>query len=438
MKNQNYRILAAGEFRDNNTWNTGLNNNDLIIGPSGAGKTRSYIKPNLLQCQESVIVTDTKGSLLKEVGSSLAARGYRVMSIDFADLGSAGMGACGYNPLDYIRYNEKNGRWSVQDIMSVAAALVPVETEKDPFWDQAAQMYVACMIGYVLECLPPKEHTLEYVMKLFNCMDYDRNKSTFETGSKFGRLLHELGQENPDSFAWLKFCSFRGNAAAEKMHESIRGILSAKLNMFTFDEALALYAHKERVDFASLGQKRTALFLTVSDTDRSLDQLVNLFYTQAFQALCDSADQDYPDHRLPIPVRFMLDDFAAGTVIPHFDNLTSVIRSREISVSIVIQSLTQLEVLYGAAKAATIVNNCDNWLYLGGQDVHTAEIIAKKTNCFVNSILSLPLGSAYLFTRGQPAKKVEKYDLRSHARYRFLPEAAQEHQEQEDEMCAGF
>ena len=167
-----------------------------------------------------------------------------------------------------------------------------------------------------------------------------------------------------------------------------------------------------------------------------MDKLVNLFYTQAFQALCRSADRDYADHRLPILVRFMLDDFAAGTVIPYFDNLISVIRSREISVSIVIQSLTQLEGLYGAAAATTIINNCDNCLYLGGQDVHTAKFISEKVNRPANTILTLPLGSAYLFTRGQPAKEVKKCDLRSHTRYRFLPKAAREWKE--EAACAGF
>ncbi len=429
MREFGYRILADGETRDNNTWNTGLNNNDLIIGPSGAGKTRHYIKPNLLQCQESVVVTDTKGALLDEVGPDLAARGYRVLSIDFAELDGEGLGACGYNPLDYVRYNQATGRWSEQDIMSIACALVPQECAKDPFWDNAAQMYMACMIGYVLECLPPEEHTLRYVMKLFAQMNYDRSgNASFEEGSPFGRLLCELGRQNPDSIAWRKFCEFRGNAKVEKMHESIRGILAAKLAILNFDAAQALYARKSRVDFASLGRKRTALFLTVSDTDRSMDKLVNLFYTQAFHALCRSADRDYADHRLPVPVRFMLDDFAAGTVIPHFDNLTSVIRSREISVSIVIQSLTQLEGLYGRNAAMTIINNCDNCLYLGGQDTHTAQFMAEKVNKPASTILNLPLGSAYLFTRGRQAKAVKKYDLRGHARYSLLTEAARERQ----------
>ena len=427
MIRPNFRILADGEFRNNDTWCTGLNNNDLIIGPPGAGKTRFYIKPNLLQCQESVIVNDTKGSLLYEVGPDLAARGYHVLSINFADLGSETPGSCGYNPLDYIRYNEKTGRWSEKDILTIASALIPVES-KDPFWDYSAQMYLACMIGYTMECLPPEERNLESVMKLFIYMDYDRNAqgATFENSSKFGQLLHELGQKNPNSFAWRKFCTFRGNATAEKMHESIRGILASNLDVLTFDTAIDMYSRKDRIDFASIGRERTALFLTVSDTDRSLDRLVNLFYTQAFQTLCNSADRDYKNHRLPVSVRFMLDDFAAGTVIPDFDNLTSVIRSREISVSIIIQSLTQLEGLYGKSKATTIMNNCDNCLYLGGQDVNTAYTMAEKMNRPANTILTLPLGSAYLFTRGQPAKQVQKYDLRSHERYCFLHEETQE------------
>lgn len=432
-----YRILAAGELRDNNTRRTGLNNNDLIIGPSGSGKTRYYMLPNFLQCNGSVVVTDTKGNLQHIVGPDLKARGYRVLSIDFADLSSSAPGACGYNPLDYIRFNKKTGRWSEQDIQTIATALVPIESRTDLFWDQSAQMYVACMIAYTMECLPPEERHLGSVVQLFRWMDYDRSKphASFETDSKFGRLLTELGEQNPDSCAWRMYCSFKGNATAEKMHESIRGILSAKLNPLVFDGAMGLYTDKNRVHFPDLGREKTALFLTVSDADRSQDRLINLFYMQAFQSLIYSADRDYPDCRLPVPVRFMLDDFATGTVIPDFDNLTSVIRSREISVSIIIQSLTQLEALYGEAKATTIVNNCDNCLYLGGQDTNTARKLADKIGRTANSILTMPLDSAYLFTRGQPAKLVSKYDLSSHPRYHVLPEAAKE---DTAARCAGF
>lgn len=135
-----------------------------------------------------------------------------------------------------------------------------------------------------------------------------------------------------------------------------------------------MFSCPQRIDFRSLGREKTAVFLTISDTDRSMDGLVNLFYTQALQTLCNSADKDYPDHRLPVPVRFILDDFATNVRIPDFDKIISVIRSREIYVSIILQSISQLSALYGSGESTTIINNCDNCLYLGGQDVEDCQV----------------------------------------------------------------
>lgn len=410
IRPQSSRILAQDAWMSNDTWATGLNNNDLIIGPSGSGKTRSYVKPNLMQCDESVIVTDTKGSLRGEVGPLLKKRGFRVINIDFTDL----LGSYGYNPLDYIRYDEKRHKYSEQDIVTITNCLVPIEDPRQAIWEMHARQYMSAMIAYVMECLPPEEHTLKYVMNLF---------SEMETGV-FDQLFQELGEQNPDSFAWTRYQMFRGNRQAEKMDASIRGIISEKLDLLTFDGPLQMYSRRNKVDFASLGREKTAVFLNVSDTDRSMDRLVNLFYTQAFQVLCNSADKDYPDHRLPVPVRFILDDFAANAEIPDFDKMISVIRSREIYVSVILQSLSQLNAIYGQDRAMTIINNCDNCLYLGGQDVDTAKYISYKANKTVDSILNLPLEEAYLFTRGSRPRQVRKFDIRGHARYHELPEAA--------------
>ncbi len=428
MKNNTFRILAADHLVSNDTWATGINNNDLIIGPSGSGKTRSYVKPNILQCNESIIVADTKGSLIHEVGPVLKRQGYQVINIDFTDM----LGSYGYNPLDYIRYDQSREKYVEQDIMSIANCLAPVEDHRDPFWDHAAAMYLASMIGYVLECLPDEEHTLEYVAKLFAEM-----REVPQEGNQGGkklpnavRLFQELGEQNPDSFAYKKFKMYIGTSVAEKMHASILGILARKLDPLVYDGPLTMYKKEKRVDFSELGRKRTAVFLTISDTDRSADCLVNLFYTQAIQSLCRCADRDFQDHRLPVPVRLILDDFATNACIPDFDNIISVIRSREIYVSVIIQSISQLNALYGADKARTIINNCDNLLYLGGQDVETAQYVSIKANRMADTILNMPLEDAYLFTRGKPPEKVKKFDLRSHKRYRDLPEAAAEKQQQ--------
>lgn len=409
MKNT-FRILAAGQRINNDTRKTGINNNDLIIGPSGAGKTRSYVKPNLMQCEESVIVADTKGSLIQEVGPLMKKRGYNVINIDFTDM----LGSYGYNPLDYIRRNEQTGRYSEKDIMTVAACLSPLTNMKDPFWEKSARMYIACLVGYVLECLPEEEHTLEYVQKLYAEMDTDN----------FDLLLEELGLENPDSFAFKKYQMFRSAKNVRTTYECVRMFIAEKLDTLTYDGPLQLYKNPERVRFENLGREKTAVFLTISDTDRSMDTLASLFYTQAFQALCESADKNYPDHRLPVPVRLILDDFATNVKIPDFDNIISVIRSREIYVSVILQSLSQLNALYDEQRAKTILNNCDNCLYLGGQDVDTAQYISFKANRTVDSILNMPLGEAYLFTRGSLPKKVQKFEIKSHELYKELPEAS--------------
>lgn len=392
---QGYRILAQDCQMSNDTWKTGLNNNDLIIGVSGSGKTRGYVLPNILLVNESMIIGDTKGNLFKQSEKQLREKGFQVVRIDFTDCKHS----CGYNPFDFIRYDAERQCYKEQDILTVAACIVPVKGFSDPYWELAARMYLESFIAYILECLPRKEHSPDYVVRLL-----------IEMGTgRYERLMKELEEINPDSFALQRFQLFKENAKAEKMHESIRGILAEKLSVLAFDGSKAMFHKKKRIDFAKLGREKTAVFFTVSDTDRSMDKLADLFFTQAIHVLCQSADRDYPDNRLAVPVRLLLDDFAAGLYIPEFDKIISVIRSREISVSIMLQSISQLESMYGHPGAMTIINNCDNCLYLGGQDVETAKYMSVKANKWVNSIFEMPLDKAWLFTRGQKARLVEKY-----------------------------
>ena len=410
MNNKNtYRILAKDCTINNDTWLTGINNNDLIIGPSGAGKTRGYVKPNIMQCNESMIIADTKGNLISEMSPILKKAGYKIIHMNFKNLSES----YGYNPLDFIRFDDQTGKYNEQDIMTVANVIVPnARSRQEPFWEDAARMYLACSIAYVMEFLPKEEHSLEFVIDLISEMD----------SPNFKRLFDELKATEPDCLALKLQKLFKANGRAEKMHASILGVLSEKFNGLNFEAALKMYANENKIDFKKLGIEKTAVFLTISDTDRSMDRLVSLFYTQALQELVSSADSDYPDCRLPIPVRFILDDFATNAYIPDFDNIISVIRSREIYVSIILQSITQLNALYGSEKATTIINNCDNCLYLGGQDVTTADFMSIKANRTVNTILEMPLNESYLFTRGSKPKKVQKYDIKEHERYCELPE----------------
>lgn len=408
--NANRRILAKGCYISNNTWATGLNNNDIIIGPSGSGKTRGYVKPNILQCNESMIIADTKGNLIKDLKKPLEKAGYKVIDMNFKNLAHS----YGYNPFDYIRYDKESGRYNEQDILTIASAIVPKPASKnDPFWELAAKMYFTSAVAYTMECLPEDEHNLDSAITL-----------SLQMGSgNYAKLIEELECVNPDSLAARTYNLFKSTCKSEKTEASILAILGEKFNGLILSELLKMYKSENRIDFSSLGREKTAVFLSISDTDRSKDRIISLFYTQALQALCNSADFDYEDCRLPVPVRFILDDFATNAYIPDFDKIISVIRSREIYVSIILQSITQLDALYGASNAKTIINNCDNCLYLGGQDIDTANYMSFKANKSITTILNMPLDEAYLFTRGREPRIVEKYDITEHTRYRELPES---------------
>ena len=409
MRDNGYRILADGVAVSNDTWATGLANHDLIIGPTGGGKTRNYVVPNLLSSKESFIAADTKGSLRRQVGGILERQGFRVLELDFTNLLYS---PWGYNPLRFIRWDSERKRWNEQDIITVAAALVPVTSRTDPFWDLSARNYAEALIGYTLDNLPQEEHTLVSVAKLF---------AEAETGI-LDELMREYCTICPDSFAAMRWKFLQGGRKADKTYSSILAILSQRLSNFSFGGVQQLFTNKNQIDFGAISREPTAVFVHVSDNDFSLSNLTSLFYTQALQMLIAEADS-CPDTRLQIPVRLYLDDFA-NLIIPDMDKTISVIRSREISVSIVLQSVTQLEGLYGHDKAMTIIDNCDHLLYLGGQSVETARFIGAKANKPTSAILNMALSKAWLFERGALPREVKKYDLTRHPLYRLLPEYA--------------
>lgn len=409
MKNT-YRILANEVYVNNNTYETGLNNNDLIVGPSGAGKTRNYVKPNIMQCNDSMVIADTKSNLLKEVGPLLREKGYKIYHLNFKDIRDSS----GYNPFDFIRYDETTGRYSEQDIMTMASVLSPITIEREQFWENAGKMYLSSFISYILECLPKEEHHLGSVYELVSLLGSKEIKG----------LMSDLEKENPKSFAVHQFKGFRNNDKADKMDQSIIGILQEKIAKLCLTDLLAIYSDTNRIGFQTLSEEKTAIFLSISDTDRSMDALSSLFYTQALHELCNIADDNH-NSRLKIPVRFFFDDFATNTVIPDFDNVISVIRSRDIYVSIILQSITQLNGLYGDNKAAVIINNCDNCLYLGGQDLNTANFMSLKTNKPIHYILNMPLDQSYLCTRGVKPRAVKKFDITTHPNYPMIPEGAE-------------
>lgn len=418
------RILAKDIFADNNTWATGLNNNDLIIGPAGSGKTRGYVTPNILHAQDNLIVADTKGNLRKKYGGYLEKRGYTVMHLDFTDVAATPFG---YNPLSYIRAypdsesNRDGDYYNEQDIKKVAQAICPIQSQKEVYWDVAAQMYLEAILLFIMNELPEEQHDL--------CEAYTflANMNTEELEN----MIEEEITAHPNSAFARKIQMIRQNARAEKMDASIKGILAQHLDVVAYSGVKRMFRTERQVDLDAFLHGKTALFLSVSDSDRSQDTLINLFYTQALQYLLAAADRQ-PDSRLPIPVRFILDDFSTNTVIPDFDKIISVIRSREIYVSLIVQSLSQLEGLYDHARAQTIINNCDHCLYLGGADTETARYFAEKFNCQVSTVLNLPLDALFIFTRGSEPRRAQKYDLEHDKIYRSLMRAQERRPERSD------
>lgn len=396
MRDMSTRILAQGVTASNDTWSTEINNNDMIIGPSGAGKTRGYVIPNVIASEGSLIVTDTKNNLYRALLPYLQKKGYDVQCVDFVNCAQS---LQGYNPLDYVQIHENKP--SDQDMLRVATALCPVENLHDPFWDLAARGVLASLIGYTMLCLPLEECNLHSVCRLFlSVLD-----------NRYEKMLAELENDDPECFAVRQFASARAGKDAEKMTASIRGIVGEKLAPYDFEGVQRLFTMPERVDFAAMRRKKTALFINVSDTDRSMDRLISLFYAQAMQALCNTPEAEGETF---YPVRMIMDDFASGCCVPDFDRVISVVRSRHLYLSIIIQSLSQLESLYGASRAATILNNCDTLLYLGGNDVTTAQYIGSRANRPSHAILSMPTDEALLFQRGQAARKVKRYKLEEH------------------------
>ncbi len=408
---ENVRILAHNEYVSNDTWKTRLNNNDVIIGPSGAGKTRSYVKPNIMQCNESMIIADTKGNLHRQLRPLLEEEGYRILVLDIKNLKNS----CGYNPFDFIRFDHERKVYQEQDIITVSSALVPLDPLKDnPFFDMSARMYLSCLIGYSLECRPKSEHNLDCVYHLLNILS--------AKPEEFDTMMEKLNVLDKRSFAVRQYRLFRSNRTIENVHNTILAILGEKLSTLCFSNVVDLYTAENRIDFKRLGKEKTIVFLCISDTDRSLDRLTSLFYTQALQSLCNQAD-DTKGGRLRVPVRFIFDDFATNTFIEGFDNIISVIRSREIYVSVILQSITQLQGLYGIERSQTIINNFDHCLYLGGQDVVTAQYMSVKSEIPVVDILNMPLDKSYLFRRGSRAILVDRYNLNAHPNFHRIPES---------------
>lgn len=339
------------------------NLNTLVCGGSGAGKTRFFAKPNLCQANSSYVVLDPKGELLRDTGNLLLAKGYDIKVLDLINMEKS---HC-YNPFVYLR--------SGNDIQRLVTNLFKNTTPKgsqsqDPFWDQAATMLLLALIFYLHYEAPPEEQNFPMVMEMIRAGEVREDDETYK--SALDILFERLEMRNPEHIALKYYRSYHSGSG--KTLKSIQITLISRLEKFNL-ESLASITQNDELELWSIGEKKTAVFAIIPDNDSSFSFLVGMLYTQLFQQLYYQADVIHGG-RLPVHVHFLMDEFANVALPDEFDKLLSTMRSREISVSIIIQNLAQLKALF-EKQWESIVGNCDEFLYLGGNEQSTHEYVSK-------------------------------------------------------------
>lgn len=364
------RILTQNVQIGIHTQTHGRNLNTGVIGGTGAGKTRGYAMPNLLQANCSYAVTDPKGELLRSCGSFLERQGYRVLVLDLIHMDQSH----GYNPFEYLE-NENDVQRLVTNFFRATGNKNGVSGDNQ-FWEDTAQMYLMAMIFLLLEQAPPEEQNFASVRELVT-RDMVQNEDDMGMGaaepSPLAVLFYQIECERPDSIA-LKY--YRDcHTSAGKTMKSIQISLLAHLNKFNL-KAVADLTRVDELHLERMGEEKTALFCVIPDNDTSFNFLISILYTQLFQKLFRAADGKYGGS-LPIPVHFLLDEFANIALPSDFEKVLSVMRSRNISVSIILQALSQLKQLYKDSWEI-ILSNLDELLYLGSSEVSTYEYISKR------------------------------------------------------------
>ncbi len=339
------------------------NLNTLVCGGSGAGKTRFFAKPNLCQANSSYVVLDPKGELLRDTGNLLSAKEYDIKVLDLINMEKS---HC-YNPFVYLR--------SDNDIQRLVTNLFKNTTPKgsqsqDPFWDQAATMLLLALIFYLHYEAPPEEQNFPMVMEMIRAGEVREDDETYK--SALDILFERLEMRNPEHIALKYYRSYHSGSG--KTLKSIQITLISRLEKFNL-ESLASITQNDELELWSIGEKKTAVFAIIPDNDSSFSFLVGMLYTQLFQQLYYQADVIHGG-RLPVHVHFLMDEFANVALPDEFDKLLSTMRSREISVSIIIQNLAQLKALF-EKQWESIVGNCDEFLYLGGNEQSTHEYVSK-------------------------------------------------------------
>ena len=344
------------------------NKNVLVVGGSGSGKTRFWLKPNLLQCHSSYVVTDPKGSIVVECGNALLKNGYKLKILNTINFSKS----MRYNPFAYVH--------SEKDILKLVTTLMTNTKGEgsggDPFWEKSERLLLTALIAYLHYEAPVEEQNFATLLEMLNTMQVLEDDEEYQ--NPVDLLFEELAKKKPDSFAGRQYKLYK--LAAGKTAKSILISCGARLAPFDIQELRDLTMYDE-LQLDTLGDKKTALFLIMSDTDSTFNFLISMVYTQLFNLLCDKADDVYGG-KLPIHVRCLIDECANIGQIPNLEKLVATIRSREISACLVLQARSQLKAIY-KDNADTIVGNMDSQIFLGGSEPTTlkdlSEMLGKET-----------------------------------------------------------
>ncbi|KAF1098652.1 conjugal transfer protein TraG [Streptococcus agalactiae] len=412
------------------------NKNVLVIGGSGSGKTRFYVKPNLMQMHSSYCVTDPKGTIVLECGKMLEDNGYEIKILNTINFKKS----MKYNPFAYIR-SEKDILKLVQTI--IANTKGEGEKAGEDFWVKAEKLYYTALIGYIFYEAPREEKNFATLLDMIDASEVREDDETYM--NPIDRLFEALEKREPTHFAVKQYKKYK--LAAGKTAKSILISCGARLAPFDIQELRDLMSEDE-LELDTLGDRKTALFVIISDTDDTFNFVVSIMYSQLFNLLCDKADDEYGG-RLPVHVRCLLDEFANIGLIPKFEKLIATIRSREISASIILQAQSQLKAIY-KDNADTIVGNCDSTLFLGGKEKTTlkelSETLGKETIDLYNTsetrsnqksfglnyqktgkelmsqdeITVMDGGKCIFQLRGVRPFLSDKFDITKHKNYKFL------------------
>ena len=374
--------------------------NVLVIGGSGSGKTRFYVKPNLMQMHSSYCVTDPKGTIVIECGKMLEDNGYEIKILNTINFKKS----MKYNPFAYLR-SEKDILKLVQTI--IANTKGEGEKSGEDFWVKAEKLYYTALIGYIFYEAPQEEKNFATLLDMIDASEVREDDETYM--NPIDRLFEALENKEPTHFAVKQYKKYK--LAAGKTAKSILISCGARLAPFDIQELRNLMKEDE-LELDTLGDRKTALFVIISDTDDTFNFVVSIMYSQLFNLLCDKADDEYGG-RLPIHVRCILDEFANIGLIPKFEKLIATIRSREISASIILQAQSQLKAIY-KDNADTIVGNCDSTLFLGGKEKTTlkelSETLGKETIDLYNTSETRSNANSYGLNYQKTGKELMSQD----------------------------